>query len=172
MNNYRTPDGFNWEDFDLDVLKPYLKNDLFEGIIGKQEFILLSEADVVDKSNTVVIAIHDPDAEFHNPKDVKGFKDVLEMKFWDVEEPIGRITPITSEQGKEIKEFIEKNKESKFLIHCHAGMSRSAGVACAVECIVNEDSNVYYYSTGHSDVKDFSRYHPNYKVFDVIMGRD
>ena len=165
----RIPENFNWDDFDLKSLKPYLKNDLFEGIIGKEEFILLDEDDALDRSNTVVIAIHDPDAPNHNPKNLQGFKDTLEMKFWDIEEGIGNYNPITDEQGLEIREFIEKNKTSKFLIHCHAGMSRSAGVACAVECIVNFDGVPYYYQTGSSDVKSHPRYHPNFVVFDTIM---
>jgi len=166
---YRTPDNFNWDNFELDSLKPYLKNDLFEGIIGKAEFILLEEADMLDRTNTVVIAIHDPDKPNHNPENLKGFKDVFEIKFWDIEEQIGNYKPITNKQGKEIRDFIESNKNSKFIIHCHAGMSRSAGVACAVECIVNFDGVPYYYQTGTSEVKSFSRYHPNFVVFDVIM---
>ena len=165
----RTPENFNWEDFSLDTLKPYLKNELFEAIVGKAEFILLEEAGVIDKENTVLIAIHDPDAANHNPENIKGFKDVLEIKFWDIEESFASYKPITAEQGKEIREFIEANKTSKFLIHCHAGMSRSAGVACAVECIVNFDGVPYYYQTGSSEVKAFNRYHPNFTVFDAIV---
>ena len=171
MNNSfnRTPDDFNWDNFQLNSLKPYLKNDLFEGIVGKQEFILLSEADVIDRHNTVLIAIHDPDADNHNPEHLTGFKDVLEIKFWDIEEQIGNYKPLSDEQGKLLFDFITKHKNSKFLVHCHAGMSRSAGVACAIECIVYENGNKYYYSTSHSDVKSFSRYHPNYTVFDKII---
>jgi len=171
-NMNRTPDDFNWDDFSLDVLKPYLKNDLFEGIVGKQEFILLSEEDVIDKANTVLIAIHDPDAQLHKPEHISGFKDVLELQFWDIEEQIGSYKPLSKEQGQNIFDFIKKNKDSKFLVHCHAGMSRSAGVACAIECIVNEDGNDYYYATSHSDVKAFNRYHPNYTVFDKIIKKD
>jgi len=167
-----TQNKFNWEDADINKLKPYLKNSLFEGIIGRQEFIILVEADVIDKNNTVLIAIHDPDTESHSSEYLVGFQDVLEIKFWDVEETIGSYNPINMLQGKLIREFIMKNKHSKFLVHCYAGMSRSAGVACAVECLLNYGGDIYNYSASTSEVKNFDRYHPNYKVFDAIMGRD
>ena len=165
----RTPIDFDWDNFDLSVLKPYLKNDLFEGIVGKQEFLLLKHSDSIDIFNSVLIAIHDPDADFHNPKDLEGFRDVLEIKFWDLENKLNGLEPIYTEQGKILKDFIIKNKDYKFFIHCHAGMSRSAGVGCAVECIINENSNLYYYATGQSDIKSHGRYFPNYKVYDTIM---
>ena len=165
----RTPENFNWDNFNLDVLKPYLKNDMFEGIVGKNEFILLNKVDVIDRTNTVVIAIHDPDSNFHDRENIEGFKDVLELKFWDIEEQIGNYEPISDKQSKEIFDFISKHKDSKFLIHCHAGMSRSAGVACAVECIKNFDGEVYNYKTSSSEVKNFPRYHPNWSVFDKIV---
>jgi predicted protein tyrosine phosphatase len=165
----RTPTGFNWDNFDLNTLKPYLKNDLFEGIVGKQEYLTLYNADVIEKVGTVLIAIDDPGKADHPDFKVEGFDDVIQIKFHDVEEPIGNYEPLTDEQGKELKEFITKNKDKRFMIHCAAGMSRSAGCACAVECIVNYDSDVYTYKTSSSDVTAFERYHPNWTVFDKIV---
>lgn len=168
----RAPVGFDWDNFDTNVLKPFLKNNLFEGIIGKRELAMLSDECLIEKKGTVLIGIHDPDSGF-NPTDVThGFDDVLEVKFWDTEGGEGEAhPPISSIQGLEIREFIEKHKDKRFLIHCHAGMSRSAGVGCAVECIVNYHGDVYSFKTGLSDVKDFERYYPNWKVFDTILGR-
>jgi len=48
---------------------------------------------------------------------------------------------------------------------------RSAGCACAIECIVKHDSDIYTYKTAHSDVTAFERYHPNWVVFDKILRR-
>jgi len=151
------------------MLRNYLKNDLFEGIIGCNEYITLYEADYIDKFNTVLISIHDPDSDIHPDEKVQGFKDVLQIQFWDVEDTIGNYTVIDKEQGKVIKDFIEKNKDKRFLVHCAAGQSRSAGVACAVECIVNFNGDDYAYKTGSSDVKGHERYSPNPAVYDAII---
>ena len=167
----RAPAGFNWDNFDTNALKPFLKNDLFEGVLGKRELEMLSSEGLVKKTGTVLIGIHDPDSTFNLDEVVDGFDDVLEQMFWDVEEGPGRQKPISDEQASELKNFIENNKGKRFMVHCHAGMSRSAGIACAVECIVNYDGDVYNFKTGHSDVKAFKRYYPNWTVFDKIMGR-
>jgi predicted protein tyrosine phosphatase len=151
------------------TIKPYLKNDLFEGIVSWEEYLLMYNADVLDKFNTVLISIHDPNRAIHPESKVMGFDDVLQMQFWDVESQIGRYHPLTDEQGTEIREFIEKNKDKRFLIHCAAGVSRSAGVGCAVECIVNFDGDDYGYKTGHSDIKPHDRYFPNFTVYDAIV---
>ena len=167
----RVPQGFNWDDFDLNVLKPYLKNDLFEGIVGKMEYLTLYDADAIEKTGCALICIDDPGEADHPDDKVQGFDDVIQIKFWDVEDPIGQYIPLSDEDGKVLREFIEKNKNKRFMIHCAAGMSRSAGCACAVECITQHNGDVYSYKTSHSDVTAFERYHPNWAVFDKIMGR-
>jgi len=165
----RTPENFDWNKFDTNILKPFLKNELFEGIIGKKELELLSKEDLVQKSGTVLIGIHDPDSDLNITEVTDGFDAVLELKFWDIEKPIGTCNPISPEQGKELFDFIIKNQNKRFLVHCHAGMSRSAGIGCAIECIVNFNSNVYHYKTATSDIRSHSRYFINWTVFDQIM---
>jgi len=54
--------------------------------------------------------------------------------------------PISWEQGKELKEFILKNSNKSFLIHCTAGISRSAGVALAIECLIEYEGVKRYHS--------------------------
>ena len=151
------------------TIRPYLKNELFEGIVSWEEYLIMFNADVLDKFNTVLISIHDPNREVHPPEKVKGFVDVLQIRFWDVEDSIGNYNIIKPEQGAEIRQFIEEHKNLRFLVHCAAGVSRSAGVGMAIECICNYNGNVYEYHTSHSDIKSHNRYSPNYTVFDIIM---
>jgi len=145
-----------------------IKNELFYSVLGKDEF-LDEIKNIEDRSNITVICIHDPDVDIHSKEILQGFHDVLQIKFWDLESDIGRYNAITSTQGKIIRDFIQKNKDSRFLVHCMAGISRSAGVACAIECIVNYNGNDFLYKTGSSDVKNYKRYSPNYTVYDAII---
>ena len=61
----------------IKMLKPYLKNNLFEGIIGKEEYLLLNNDCLIDK-NSVLIAIHDPDSKPHKEEDIKGLSQKTE----------------------------------------------------------------------------------------------
>ena len=71
------------------MIKPYLKNNLFEGIVSKEEYLIMYNEDVLDKFNTVLISIHDPNRAIHSPEKVQGWSDVLQIQFWDIEEDIG-----------------------------------------------------------------------------------
>jgi predicted protein tyrosine phosphatase len=152
----------------------YLSNDLFYAIVGKEEFKEMSlKLNNEDKKNMVVISITEPDNSYIEDIYINGFHDVLETKFWDIETDIiyeeGKsYYKITKEEGLKIKEFILKNKDKKFFIHCAAGVSRSAGVSCACEALILFQGNVYEYQTGYSEVKSHPRYAPNYSVFDAI----
>jgi len=148
----------------------YLKNELFEGVISKREYVHLYLNDLIDKEGVVLISISEPDVEPFLSEMVEGFVDVLHSQFWDVEQPIeDKYYPLSPEQGKELRAFIELHKDKRFLIHCAAGMSRSAAIAAAVECIVNYDGNTYSYKTGVSGLSEFRRYFPNPTVFKEIM---
>ncbi len=148
----------------------YIINNLFKAVYSKNEFIQeLSTLTEDERSKLVVISIHDIGAELFSEQTFLGFEDYIQMEFWDIEEAFGNYKPITKAQGKELNEFIWANKDKRFLIHCAAGQSRSAGVACAVECIVNFDGDNYAYLTGDSDVKTYPRYSPNLTVYDAII---
>lgn len=151
----------------------FLSNELFVAIYGIHEFRFHC-SDIQDKENIVVISITEPDGDIlskrDNPYDYfKDFHDVLEIQFWDLESDIDGYKILTDDQGKELNAFINANKDKRFLIHCKAGVSRSAGVGCAVECIVNHNGDAYEYQTSHSDIKEFWRYAPNLTVFDKII---
>lgn len=160
--------------------EPIIQNELFEGIMGVNEYIeYQKDLSLEYRKNMVLISITEPESSTLYPDTtlstlspiyVSGYHDVLEMKFWDVEEPIGNYHPLSDEQGKELRDFILKNKDKRFLIHCKAGQSRSAGVGLAVECLVNFNGSRYDYRTGKTDIYNFKRYSPNLTVFDKIIG--
>lgn len=131
------------------------------GIISKDEYLHYYDNDT-KKNGTVLIALHDPSHNFHPDSKIKGFDDVLQMKFWDIEEEFGNYKPITQEQADEIREFILRNEDKQFLIHCHAGISRSAGVGVAVERLLD---NIRW---ENSEINWHTRYTPNKVVFEKI----
>ena len=148
----------------------WLNNDLFHAVYSEIDYLKDYNNDTIpNKEEIVLISIKNPGKLPHPKEKIEGFADILQVQFWDIEETFGKYEAISKEIGKDIKRFIEKNREKRFLVHCAAGQSRSAGVACAVECIVNFDGNDYYYKTGSSDVKAHKRYSVNWAVYDSII---
>lgn len=86
---------------------------------------------------TCVISINDPGAADGVAKLSEGWHDVLRVIFWDVVEKLdglvwgkdAAVDPMTKEQGKEIADFIKRNWDRSIIVHCRAGISRSAAVA-------------------------------------------
>lgn len=151
----------------------YLQNELFHAVYGKLDYLKDYNNGIENKDNIALISIHNPDSLIHPHSKIEGFADVLQTQFWDIERSENHNgilkVPLTHNQGTELREFILKNKDKKFIVHCAAGQSRSAGVACAIECLVNFNGSVYDYQTGSSEIKDHIRYSPNYVVFDMIV---
>lgn len=154
------------------MVKPFLKSELFEGIVGHNEYLELYNEDMIDKENVVLIAIHNPGSNVHPDSKIEGFVDVLQTHFWDLESKWGDYDVIDDDTGSLIRNFIEKHKDKRFFIHCSAGKSRSAGVGCAVECITQYDGDRLTYGMSNSEVKYHERYYPNLKVFDTVLGDD
>lgn len=64
-----------------------------------------------------------------------GWHDVLELQFSDVSDgmPIGTLAiPFDIDHAKEIVAFVRANRGRPIVVHCEAGISRSAGVALAL----------------------------------------
>lgn len=151
--------------------------DDIEAIISRMEFLHIKHK--LDRKNLCLISISEPigidkyrDTELPDSF-VHDFKDSLRVKFWDVEDDIGQYTVIDDITAKKIQDFILKNKDERFVIHCRAGQSRSAGVGKAVECIKHfglGDEAKYHYQTGFkSDIDNCARYSPNLAVFDKVV---
>lgn len=107
-------------------------NNIF-AVIGREEL----EGCLSDfPDDLVLISITDPSLDYVDTDDK--FEYELKLKFWDVEEQIGNYAPINPIQAKMIKDFILQHKDKKFLINCEAGISRSAGVGCAIEVLLRD----------------------------------
>ena len=148
-----------------------------EAIISRDEMRCAIHQGILDKENLVLISIGEP-GEFYKDSiltkdEVSGFKDVLQLEFWDIEEDFGDYKIITDEQAKTIQEFIIKNKENRFIINCQAGKSRSAAVGKAIECIkffgIGDEAKYNYLTSFNSEISAHSRYCPNLTVFDKIV---
>lgn len=146
-----------------------ITNNYLLAVVGRDEV-----PEVVTRFRRIIhkvslISITDPDRE-NIQIDTSVFKDVLEIKFWDLEAPFGDYQIITKEQGKTIKDFINENEV--FLVHCEAGISRSAGVAKAIECLKGFSGDTYLYSTTNSQdsIRNHVRYYPNNIVYNAVIG--
>jgi len=113
------------------------------------------------------ISLSDPNKEFIKTDNY--FKDELKLKFWDIEEEVGKYAPIHLIQAKQIYDFIMKNKDSEFLINCEAGVSRSAGVGLAIEYLLRDFELYPKWEHFPSKVLQHWRYCPNMTVFNKII---
>ncbi len=152
-----------------------------EAVISRDEMRCAIHQGILDKENLVLISIGEP-GEFYEhsvltKEEVQGFRDVLQIEFWDVEEDSGNYKIITDEQAKTIQNFIlvnlQKEPDTRFIVNCQAGKSRSAAVARAIECIkffgIGEDAKYQYKTCFNSEISAHSRYTPNLTVFDKIV---
>ena len=110
----------------------------------------------------VVISITDPNSEKVKIKNKP--IDILFLQFYDLDKdtaifPYSRFI-FNTNQAEQILNFIEeyKDKVNLIVVHCEAGISRSAGVAGALSLIYN-GSDEYY----------FKHYLPNIFVYRTIL---
>lgn len=92
---------------------------------------------------TAIISITDTDKAdvIFEKNEVNGIRAVLKLKFDDVERDYKNEHCITKEDAENIVKFVNKNKNKvdKFIVHCEAGVSRSAGVGAAIMKALNGD---------------------------------
>lgn len=104
----------------------------------------------------VVISISEPGFDDACIKGNSKVQDILRLQFHDTEggkiigfggdqEPEA-LREMTMEQGLQVVDFIEKwrDRVGTIYVHCHAGMSRSPGVAVAICQMLRQRSNQFY----------------------------
>ena len=152
-----------------------ISTSLIEAIISREE--LITYASTIDTSPLVLISISEP--IFENYKDealpasiTSKFKDSLSVNFWDIEDDIPPYLAITDDIAYQIQQFILANLDQRFIIHCRAGVSRSAGVGKAIECIkyfgIGDQARYGYTTCFTSEIDQHTRYFPNRTVFNKI----
>lgn len=152
-----------------------ISTSLIEAIISRQE--LIDYATTIEDSPLVLISISEP--IFENYADealptsiTSKFKDSLSVKFWDIEDDIPPYLAIPDAIAYQLQQFILANIDQRFIIHCRAGVSRSAGVGKAIECIkyfgIGEQARYDYSTCFTSEIDQHIRYFPNRTVFTKI----
>ena len=152
-----------------------------EAVISRDEIQCAIHQGILDKENLVLISIGEPGESYRHSilskEEVQDFKDVLQIEFWDIEEDFADYKIITDEEAKIIQNFIivnlQKDPDTRFIVNCKAGKSRSAAVGRAVECLkffgIGEEAKYNYKTCFNSEISKHSRYCPNLTVFDKIV---
>ena len=117
-------------------------------------------------SSTIVISIHDPNKppEFSQQdlETIPHLCDLLTLSFWDeLDEAHGCMS---YDQAAEVLYFVANNIPfaKNIIVHCEAGISRSAGVAAALSKILNGNDD-YFFDYFHN------RYVPNMTCYRRIL---
>ena len=112
---------------------------------------------------TIIISISDPNGIYHSAPVVHertNIKAILRLCFSDADGPgcdvYGKKVDISGlmsdEDAEKVVRFVLRHSDSDLIIHCDAGISRSAGVGAAIMKAINGDD---------SPVFDSGRYRPN-----------
>ena len=108
-----------------------------------------------DHPKTLLISIRDKGR--HIPYFVKDNLIIHYFDFDDVEEGSPNGFPISDFQAKRIAEVVNSNKDvEKIVVHCEAGVSRSAGVAAAIGMAINGDDSFIFNDGNFNNVPPFS----------------
>lgn len=180
--------NFNTENLnDRDFVSAKTKH--IEYIFSKDELLTLSaliKKDVLKNYN--VISITEPDENLFNDNLLSFYNDSLKLQFSDIRRDINVLikeakdektleellkvkkTEITEEQIVLIKEFILKNKDKKFIVHCSAGISRSSAIGMYIEEILNNDEEER--KINQDLILNHWRYSPNKIVYFKMTGKN
>ena len=105
---------------------------------------------VIPPDGAILISITDPDSM--HPRVSKDWKAVLRQKFHDIEYCwFGNEVLFSADQAAEILDFVREYNPRVVWANCDAGVSRSAGVAVALDKILSgvDSRNLYPYYNKH-----------------------
>jgi predicted protein tyrosine phosphatase len=152
-----------------------ISNNLIKAVLGRDDLIkhIFNKTLPFDHKETVLISITNPDRNLLDKKYLSDFQDSLSVQFYDIEEEYTENNiihkPIQFEQAKALNDFIFKNKDKSFVIHCEEGYSRSAGIALAIEFLLKNKLNGSDFFKSNTEINKHHRYNPNKLVFDSII---
>lgn len=95
----------------------------------------------------------------HSNPQIKSF---ITLAFDDVEIYYANCYPITEQQARKIAKFVMRYKDSveQIIVHCDAGISRSAGVAAAIAKYLNGSDDDFFVR---------SPYTPNMTCYHTVL---
>lgn len=97
-----------------------------------------------DEQDFIIISINSPSEKLNRfDRRNKNLKDILYLSFDDIIEATENEVLMSKLDAFVIKKFIDlwKEKVNRIIIHCTAGVSRSVGVACAIDRYLNSDDS-------------------------------
>lgn len=119
----------------------------------------------------IFISITSPSKDIANISISENCIDILRLSFHDCDgtnlherscsfKKLDKIIYFNEHMARQIINFVKKyeNQVEEIAVHCEAGISRSAGCAAAIACML-EQSDVYF----------FARYLPNSLVYNTIL---
>lgn len=118
--------------------------------------LMAEKASAIIKTPHTIISITDPDRGVPAFKPNENRLGILHLQFYDLEDISAQMEPkdaveylaqfghglFKDEQAAEIVDFVEgiKDRIKGILIHCEAGVSRSAAVAAVIELMLNSSN--------------------------------
>ena len=123
--------------------------------LSRENLIKFSKRSNLD--SFIICSITDVDKEDISLENIAA-SSILFLKFDDVENQNGGI-PMSSNQAKEIANFIVSNQDKDIIISCNGGVSRSAGIAAAINLFIND--NISIFMNSHKC--------PNRLCFDLVL---
>lgn len=120
---------------------------------------------------TVIISISDPNMIYTSApftSKISNITAILPLSFADADRPgldvYGRDADVSDlmsdEDANRVVTFVNLHKDADLIVHCDAGISRSAGVAAAIMKAVNGDD---------SPIFDNGRYRPNMWCYRKVL---
>lgn len=97
-----------------------------------------------------LISISTPGVEYDRHPNYTKWGDVIELEFDDVDRLMHGCIRFDANRAKKLIEFIEKNKDRDFAVHCDAGISRSPAVGMFISEKYGHDLEMHsYLNTEH-----------------------
>jgi predicted protein tyrosine phosphatase len=129
-------------------------------ILSQEEAITYTETD--KENEYVIISITENPAKPVKLTQNNSMLSVLRLYFDDIDLECPEGIPMSQKDAQDIQEFVDnwKDKVNTIIVHCAAGISRSAGVAAALSMVLNGNDN---------EIWDSKHYLPNTHCCSMVM---